>query len=889
MTEDFFYGTRGNRQADIMLVGESWGATEARKHLPFVGESGHDLDNLLAEARLKQNDCFWTNVVSEQPTGNEMRTFFHRTSEARSKNMNSVRGLFPEANVREGLERLKLQIKAVNPKIIVGFGNYTLWALTHDSFSIGDAEGYKVPTGIGQWRGSMLRTTPEFGSIPFLPTYHPAAAMRTYQWRYMIKHDLATRVKKAFNGEWDEPAKEYITRPTFNQVTSFLLSTLSALESGPTELILDLETSIEKRLISCIGLARDMHSAICIPLLCRTRNAPGGNYWSDYEEYEIVQLLRRILSHPNLLLIGHNLLFDVQYIIDQLFVKPRIFFDTMLGQHVLWPGGGNPLDTQSKKNLNQGIQRKALYNCASLYCSFYAYWKDEGKDMDAAPDENVGWVYNCKDCTYTAEVYQQEKILIKQFNLQEQFDFQMRTANDMALPMMIRGVRVNKETKDAIGRDLMSAMVDYDKSLTSLIPENIRKELEPKAWKKDPKTGKRSKAQWFTSPSQQAKIFYDYLGIKPVTNKKTKKPTLNKDALPILAQREPIIAPLVEKLETRRSIGVYNSTFAEMEVDPDGRMRSSYGPAGTDTFRFASSENIYDRGGNLQNIPSGKEIDADIAFRFPNMRRHFEPDVGYELAEFDLSGADAQVVAWEANDLDLMEAFQKGVKIHLKNSRDLFPHKTKDLTDDEIKAGSGVPGSVYDSVKKGVHGTNYGAMAATLAYKLRWTNSEAENFQERWFELHPNIRGWHLRTERCLSGLQCWNCFEFTNGAHVCPKCSCHTGRTIGNRFGYRVVYFDRINDLLNKALAWPPQSSVAINCNKGAIALVDNIPWVELLLQVHDSIIVQYPIKYSDRLGDIKAALHSVSIPYKPIPLTIPWEAKVSRSNWGDAEKISW
>ncbi len=885
ISSDPFYGTRGNRNADIMLVGESWGSSEKRNQKPFVGESGQDLDRLLSEAKIKQNDCFWTNVISEQPDGNEMYRFFELTSNARAHSINSVRGLYPQENVRRGLEILKTQIAIVKPKIIVGFGNYTLWALTHNSFSIADDNGRKVPSGIGQWRGSQLRTTPEFGSIPFLPTYHPAACFRTPPWRYMIKHDLTMRVPLAFNGHWDEPEKNYITRPTFDQACNFLLQALSLLEAGPVKLVADIEVNVERRLLSCIGLARDMHSAICIPFLCRSRSS----YWAQYEEYEIVQLLRKVFHHPNLRLIGHNFLFDIQYIIDQLFSKPHIFFDTMIGQHTLWPGGGDPLENKSAKFLSQGIQRKALYNCASLYCSYYSYWKDEGKDMDTSQDENVGWIYNCKDCTYTFEVAEVEEKLLDSFSLREQFNFQMRTANEFALPMMIKGIKVDENEKERISQELSSALVRYDETLLTLIPESIRKDLEPKAWKKDPKTGKKSKAQWFTSPSQQAKIMYDYLGIKPVLNKKTKKPTLNRDALPVLAQREPIIEPLVTKLETRRSIGVYHSTFGEMEIDPDGRMRCSYNVTGTDTYRFSSSENIYNRGGNLQNIPSGKEADAEVAFQFPNMRRHFCPDPGYELAEFDLSGADAQVVAWEANDPDLMEAFRRGVKIHLKNARDLFPHRTKDMTDEEIKAGSGVPGSIYDGVKKGVHGTNYGALASTLAYRLRWTNSEADEFQERWFELHPNIRGWHLRTERCLSGLQCWKCFAFTNGAHVCPDCSANVGRTIGNRFGYRVVYFDRVNDLLTKALAWTPQSSVAINCNKGAIALVDNVPWVEFLLQVHDSIIVQYPIKYSDRLDDIKTALHSVSIPYKPVPLTIPWEAKVSRTNWGDATKVSW
>src|SRR6266850_5217594 len=251
MTIDIFAGTRGNRNADVMLVGESYGSTEARLNKPFVGESGQDLDRLLAEARIIQSNCFWTNVVSEQPRDNEMKVFFHSTSFARQNQLNSIRGLYPQDNVRRGLELLKQQIQTIQPKLIIGFGNYTLWALTQDSFSISDVDGYKVPSGIGQWRGSQLRTTPEFGSIPFLPTYHPAAAMRTYQWRYMIKHDLTTRFPLAFNGKWNEPQKNYITRPSFSDVTSFLLSILSSLEIQPTELILDLETSRERKLISC--------------------------------------------------------------------------------------------------------------------------------------------------------------------------------------------------------------------------------------------------------------------------------------------------------------------------------------------------------------------------------------------------------------------------------------------------------------------------------------------------------------------------------------------------------------------------------------------------------------------------------------------------------------
>lgn len=884
-----FTGTRGNRNGKYLIVGESYGKQEAMRHQPFVGESGKDLEQLLTEAGIPLSECFFTNVINERPEYNDMKQFFYRTAEAKKGREYELRGLYPKQNVLTGLERLKAIIKVMKPQIIIGLGAYTLWALTYDSFDIGNEEGYKVPTGIANWRGSQLRTTPEFGSIPFLPTFHPAAAMRTYPWRKMILHDFKARIKLSEKKElWDEPKYNFTIRPTFEQATQQLLQYLSVLEERPLELVCDLETSISKRLISCIGFASDMRSAICIPFLCSSRNNGEGeafNYWSLEEEFVIVNLIRKIFSHPNLQLIGHNFLFDIQYIIDQVWIKPIIFFDTMIGQHTLWPGGG---DAQSAKAFSQGIQRKALFHCSSLYCQHHLYWKDEGKDLDnwSGDREDIGWIYNCKDCVKTFEVYQEEKKLLQKLSLTEQFDFQMEVANKMALSMMINGIKVNNEEKRKSTEKLSNALIEFDNELNSLMPVELRKAVEPKAWKKNPLTGVKEKATWISSTSQQKKIFYEFLGIKPVLHKGTKKPTLNKDSLPILAQREPILQPIVNKLELRRSIGVYHSTFAEMEEEPDGRARCSYNVTGTDTFRFSSSENIYGRGGNFQNIPSGKEVEG--SFNFPNMRSSFEPSIGYELAEFDLSGADAQVVASTADDKDLIEAFRSGVKIHLKNSRDLFPDETKNMTDEEIKAGSGIPGSIYDSCKKGVHATNYGAEPSTLAYRLHWKDTKAEEFQERWFYLHPNIRKWHNRIERCLNGLQCWKCFSYTNGRNTCPSCGAPVGRTIGNRFGYRIVYFDRISELRNKALAWEPQSTVAINCNKGAVAVINTLPWVRPLLQVHDSFVVEYPIKYSDRLGDIKEALHSTKIPFET-PLTIPWEAKVSRKSWGEAEAVKW
>lgn len=863
-----FYGTRGPRSARIMICGESWGRTEMLKQQPFVGESGQDLDKLLGEAKVPANEIFFTNVISEQPYNNDMRQFFNRTFEARKAKSPFVRGLFPKDNVLRSLDILRKQIELVKPEIIIGFGNYSLWALTDDCFNVTDHEGYKVPSGIGHWRGSQLYTSNAMHYVKFLPTYHPAAGLRTYPWRYMIRHDLKARVPLALTNHWDEVPMAFTVRPSFDEVTQFLQDLLWRLNSGPLRVVLDLET--RSNLIACCGLTLNKTSALCIPFMCVERDR---GYWNSVEEeFIIVKLLRQVLMHPNMRLGGQNLLYDLQYITDQLFCTPRIADDSMIMHHTVFPGGGDPMQ-DSAKTQAQGVQRKALYNLSSLYCEYHRYWKDEGKHWAPGVGEEQLWTYNCRDCAKTYECIEELDIVLDQFNVRAQYEFQLRVANDMILPMMLRGI-LTDDAKNAEHSDQLTKALDkFDESLALLVDEKALGIA-----------GTKGSKPWYRSSGKQRKLFYDILGVKPVINKKTKKETASKDALPTIALREPILAPICARLELRRSIGVYYSTFIKAQRDQDRRLRCSYNLTGTDTFRLSSSENVWGTGANLQNIPSGKEA---VGFDFPNVKEQFIPDIGYELAEFDLSGADAQVVAWEANDEDLKEAFRQGLKLHIKNARDMYPEKTRDMTDADLKALDH-QGGLYHNCKRRVHGTNYLAHPKTLSEKLHTTIAEEEEFQERWFYKHPGILEWHRRTNRMLAGIQCWQCQEYLQGEQVCPHCGVITGRTVGNKFGNRIIYFDRVHEILSKAVAWGPQSTVAINCNKGAINLVDTVPWCELLLQVHDSLIVQYPTKYSDRLIDIKTAIHSVTVPYKD-PLTIPWGCKVSRKSWGEAETLKW
>src|SRR3954452_23982031 len=60
----------GNADADLMFVGEAPGVNEDKQGLPFVGQAGKLLDQLLGEIGLTRADVFVVNTLKCRPPGN---------------------------------------------------------------------------------------------------------------------------------------------------------------------------------------------------------------------------------------------------------------------------------------------------------------------------------------------------------------------------------------------------------------------------------------------------------------------------------------------------------------------------------------------------------------------------------------------------------------------------------------------------------------------------------------------------------------------------------------------------------------------------------------------------------------------------------------------------
>jgi len=148
----------GSPVAEIMFIGEGPGYWEDQKSLPFVGNAGMFLNQLLATIGLKRTDVFITNVVHHRPPENRD----------------------PEPHELEAYKPyLDEMIKIVNPKVIITLGRFSM-AKFLPGVTISSVHGKPRSVNFSGVR------------ILVIPMYHPAAGLRNGT----VKEQMLTDFKK---------------------------------------------------------------------------------------------------------------------------------------------------------------------------------------------------------------------------------------------------------------------------------------------------------------------------------------------------------------------------------------------------------------------------------------------------------------------------------------------------------------------------------------------------------------------------------------------------------------------------------------------------------------------------------------------------------------------
>ncbi len=146
----------GNSDSEILFIGEGPGYWEDIKGIPFVGNAGALLNQVLALINIKRTDVYITNVIHFRPPEN--------------------RDPLP-SEIESFQPYLDEIINIIQPKLIVTLGRYSM-AKFLPGVTITSVHG-KLKTTF--WEGKHTAV---------LPMYHPAAALRSGEIKYKFVEDF---------------------------------------------------------------------------------------------------------------------------------------------------------------------------------------------------------------------------------------------------------------------------------------------------------------------------------------------------------------------------------------------------------------------------------------------------------------------------------------------------------------------------------------------------------------------------------------------------------------------------------------------------------------------------------------------------------------------------
>jgi len=819
-------GPDGPLEAKILFVAESPGAEEDVALKPFVGAAGGLLNRAFRTTGINRPEVLITNVFKQRPPNNDVGYYF----QDRSHRKLTWEGQEHVDQLSKWLLELKKQENG-GPNVLVALGATAMYVLTGE-------------TRITKFRGSVLPCILVEGYKVYC-MFHPSYVMRLMnepeerlfgdkkaQQQNALPLFLKDLERVQIQGEtrtYERPERIF----NINLDLQGILNELYELRNYPDDAIdtvaVDIETlrSPKGPLVWCIGFSPEPDYAFVVPFL---RN--GKFVWSVDEEAKILRAISGVFLDENIKKVFHNNLFDLSVLgrYYGLRCKSGSVEDTMFCFHATYP-----------------YLRKALDVLTSIY-TWEPYYKDDGKVWEGRRiSDEAEFIYNARDCCVTREIWPQ---VLRDAKEKGTFLGYRRSMDIMPslLRMQIRGVKIDKEKKEKLGKEF--------RNLADRAEKEIELETEQKIN--------------ISSSTQVNRLLYGYMNLPIQYHLKTRKPTTDKDAVNRLLKKYPKPESqehrVLSKLSNYRKFSKLAETYTEMEVESDGRVRTSY--TFISTFRLSSSESLFGGGGNLQNIPTRTEEGKHI-------RRLFIPDEGLVFLASDLSQAEARVVAWLSGDSRLIELFNEGLDVHWENGKIIFGLEKDLVYEAKEKISSHLvdephPMKFYRQLAKTiVHATNYLVGPRTLQNilireEVFFPEALCRQLLHTYKVNNPFLEKWHGEVMEQIRAT-----------------------RTLVTPLGRKREFRGRLNDnLFRSAIAFIPQSTVGEILELAIQDIHSEINYVEPLMNVHDEVVMQLKeLDIPKAIIDVRKRMER-PLEIRGKLLVIPCDFKKG-INWGDMEEI--
>lgn len=696
---------------------------------------------------------------------------------------------------------LQNEIKVISPNCILALGGVALKYTTGKS-------------GITKWRGSILPSIDGFPKV--VPSLHPAVLFKRTEgskdesigagpWRQkvIIEFDVQRAVAQSRFKDIKLPQRTLHVCHNSLDLYRFI-----ARNRHNKTLVIDIETYKEMPL--CIGLAFEPHEAVSVPLLelMTPENLTG---IPMHELKELWRMVDGLLSDKSIGKIGHNVKFD-QRILERFgFRVYPVVSDTMLMFHTLYPE-----------------LPKKLQFVSSIYTE-EPYYKDEGREFNPKKDDiSRLYLYNAKDAAVTIECQLAMLPDLRDAGLEEVYHNKVMPLHDFYLRLERRGLIKDKKRCEELKEKYHKLDENNDQAIAGLVGH----ELNVNSWK------------------QVAWTLFEEL--KCPRRKDVGEETLL--ALKVNVIRDEKRKEIIDKVLEGRKIKKTISVYLNAKEDSDGRIRTTYNVAGTETFRTSTSKlkppvRAESSGIAFQTLTKHGSAGADI-------RSMFVSGDGFVFIEPDLSQAEARVVALLSNDTRAIEAFDKGEDIHKLTASWILGVSLNEVTYDQRFQG-----------KVCRHAGNYDLTKRGLSQLTCISEWKADKILEKFHGESPGIRNiFHAQVREALERNNC----------------------ILTGPFGHKRQFFERWgNEMFKEAYAFIPQNAVTTQTKLAMIRIEKRFPYIEILQESHDSFlgrVPEYMLKECAKIieEELERPIDFSRCSLPRNPLIIPCEIKIGH-NWGE------
>ncbi|HUD10464.1 MAG TPA: DNA polymerase I [Candidatus Saccharimonadales bacterium] len=304
--------------------------------------------------------------------------------------------------------------------------------------------------------------------------------------------------------------------------------------------------------------------------------------------------------------------------------------------------------------------------------------------------------------------------------------------------------------------------------------------------------------------------------------------------------------PIIDLISLYREVTKLKSTYVDALpklVDEHSRLHTNFKLTIAQTGRLSSTDP------NLQNIP----VRTDLGRR---IRTAFVAGKDKALVSADYSQFELRIAAYLSNDKTLIEQFNRDVDVHTITAAQIYDREPEDVTKNMRREAKVVN-----------FGVMYGLSAHGLVIATGMSYEQAQHFIKRYFEVRPKL-------------------LSFIESVKEQARKDGYTATLFGRRRPTPDINSSNfaVREAAMRAAVNMPFQGTAADIMKLAMTAVDKklhtgFPEANVLLQIHDSLIVECNRKDSQQVAELlKTTMEQA---YKlPVKLTV--DTSIGQ-NWGE------